>query len=175
MRSPSSRARTIDIAMDVLDALGITAIAIGAAAAALLSVALGSWLRTVRDPTTFRCRVGHFRRHHWRRVDDVRWSRFRTRARWVGDVLLVQVGVLRMRTSATRVVLPPGARITRESAEVVRRLGPRPESLWLETDDGPAFGLAVSRPDRMMLVGPYLAAAIPGLPLAPREDRRSGR
>lgn len=158
-----------------MDAFASIAIALGAAAATALFLALISWLRAVRDPTSFRCRVGRFRRHHWRRNGDVRWSLLCTHARWVGDVLLVQTGLLRMRVQASRVVLPPGARVHREPAEVVRRLGSRPESLWVETEEGSAFGLAVSRSDRMMLVGPFLAAAIPVLPAAPREDRRSGR
>jgi hypothetical protein len=54
----------------------------------------------------------------------------------------------------------------------VRRLGACPQSLWIERDDGTPIKVAVRERDRTKLAGPFLVAAIAGLPAARRERPR---
>ena len=63
----------------------------------------------------------------------------------------------------------PGAVLRPVSAAEVRRLGPRPWALLLTTEDRVPVDVAVAESDRELLVGPYLAASLDGLPSAPRE------
>jgi hypothetical protein len=52
------------------------------------------------------------------------------------------------------------------------RLGPGPVRLRLRLDDDQVVEVAVAGTDRSRLVGPFLAAALPGMPAGPREPRR---
>jgi hypothetical protein len=51
----------------------------------------------------------------------------------------------------------------------VRGLGLRTVALRLTAEDGSRLVVATSVADRTALVGPFLAAALPGLPRAPRD------
>ncbi len=47
--------------------------------------------------------------------------------------------------------------------------------LVLRLDDGRLLEVAAAARDRTQLVGPFLAVAIPGLPVGPRERKHLGR
>ncbi len=156
-------------------------VALASALAALTAVSLTARVRAARDPAWFCCRLARPARrwrglpgrhgwHGWRR-DGLRWGRLRTRARWVDRVLLVQTGLLRIRTLAMAVTLPSNATVQADSDGRIRRLGPRPQILRVTDEDGRPLQVAAAHWDRTRLVGPFLAAAIPGLPAAPPERR----
>lgn len=91
-----------------------------------------------------------------------RWPRRRARAMWVHGVLIVQVGRVRPRTTALAVRLPED--VTREAREdEISGLGPHPVVITLRLDDDLLIDVASSEQDRSLLVGPFWAAAIPGL------------
>jgi hypothetical protein len=145
---------------DVLAAVVLTAVTLGA-----LSVT--NRLRFARQPGAFRCRLGT---PPYPRVPEAtRWRRRRTRARWVSDVLIVQSGLLRL--SATPLV----AHVASDTAvrsllpSEVRGLGKRPAVLRVTLEDQTPLEVAVAEASRALLVGPYLAAGLSGLPRAPRE------
>jgi hypothetical protein len=100
------------------------------------------------------------------------WSRLKTRAKWTGDELVVQVGPLWARTLRVPVRLPLDAQIQDEEHGAIGRLGAHPQSLLIEHDRCGALVIAVRAKDRTRLVGPFLAAAVAGLPSAPSSDRR---
>ena len=138
---------------------------------ALVLVGLSNLIRFANDPASFVCRAARLTRHGWQR-DRMRWGWLRTRAKWVNDVLILQSGPLWMRSVTIAVVLPKGAQIEAEPPSSVRRLGPRPQSLWIECGDVLPLKIAVREPDRTKLAGPFVAAAIGGLPTPPRRNRR---
>jgi hypothetical protein len=124
--------------------------------------------RFARGPGVFRCKL--------RAPDNPSagmrrsWDRAPRRAVWVHDVLLVQHGFLRQHI----VALP--ARIPDDVLSPVRigeatGLGPDPQMLPLQLDDGRVVEIAVPAEAQPLVVGPFLAAAIPGLPTAPVERR----
>lgn len=126
-------------------------------------LSLWSRVRFARQPESFRCRLGAAsRRRPWRRCS--------TRARWVNDVLLIQTGLLRTGTTAVVPRVPSGSRLRWVPREDVRGLGGDPVALRLTVDDGRPLDIAVDGRNRMLLVGPFLAAALSGLPRAPREQ-----
>jgi hypothetical protein len=143
---------------------GQTLMALGLGCIPMLWTSLRGWARFARHPQAFRCRIG-----------DVpggtgigtRWRRRRTWARWVNDVLLIRSGLLRMGIQAVAAELAPGTVL--EYAPLDVRLGLHPISLRMTTDDGDVIDVAVALASRTLLAGPFLAAAIPGLPRAPRE------
>ena len=129
----------------------------------LTALSLRSRIRFARAPESFRCRLASSsRRRHWRR-----WS---TRARWVNDVLLVQSGLLRTGVTAVVPRVPSGSRLRCIGRDEVRRLGADPVALRLLDDAGRPMDIAVDSSSRMLLVGPFLAAALTALPRAPREQ-----
>jgi hypothetical protein len=52
---------------------------------------------------------------------------------------------------------------------MVRGLGSDPQVLGLRLDGGSVVELAIAAEARVAAVGPFLAAAIPGLPAAPAD------
>jgi hypothetical protein len=152
-----------DLAVILVD-LGIVALVVGVAAA---------WNRVwfARDGSAFGCRVA-LMGPTWTSRHYPRWSRLKTRAKWVDDVLIIQVGPLWTRTLHIPVHLPLDTQIHDETRGSIRRLGPHPQSLLMRPDAGAALLVAVRATDRNCLVGPFLAAAVAGLPSAPRSDRR---
>lgn len=103
-----------------------------------------------------------------------RWPRRRWRAVWAHDVLLLERGVLLPRIRALAVRMPEEGLRDTESHEV-RRLGPAPVVVLLRLDDDSLVEVATAQVHRHDLVGPFLAAAIPGLPHGPREQPNLGR
>jgi hypothetical protein len=122
--------------------------------------------RFARSATTFACKV--------RSAGDSgsgerpQWPRRPARATWVHQVLLVQQGLLFPRVLALPVRIPEDV-IREASFTQVRRLGYRPVVIRLRLDDGPLVDVAAAGADRTLLAGPFLAAAIPGLPRGRRE------
>jgi hypothetical protein len=97
------------------------------------------------------------------------WPRRRWAATWVREVLVLRRGVLvpRTRVLAVRMLDAP----LREAAPgEVRRLGPDPVVVLLRLDDDTLVEVAAPHDHRTVLVGPFLAAAVPGLPPGPREQ-----
>jgi hypothetical protein len=144
----------------VASACLVTAVGTLAALSAL------SRLRFGRLPGAFRCRLGPSWRGRRRRVA---WQIRRTRAVWLHDVLLVQSGLLRLSVTP---VSPEIARdVSVEALEPfeVRGLGTHAVALRLTAGNGRPLVVATSGRDRTALVGPFLAASVPGLPRAPRE------
>jgi hypothetical protein len=124
--------------------------------------------RFARNPGVFRCKLrapgnpsAGLRR---------RWDRAPRRAVWVHDVLLVQHGALRQHIVALPARLPDEVLHPLPLGEV-RGLGSDPQVLPLQLDDGRVVEVAVPAEARPLVVGPFLAAAIPGQPKAPVEPR----
>jgi hypothetical protein len=134
-------------------------------------VSVWARMRFAREPGSFRCRLGRLPRRPSRRGRVIRWDRSRTRARWINDVLLIQTGLLGLRTTALHVRLPLAARIETEPVSAVKRLGTRPQALWIDRGRDDPIKVAVSEADRTRLAGPFMAAAIAGLPAGPRSER----
>ncbi|HSK25395.1 MAG TPA: hypothetical protein VK894_00615 [Jiangellales bacterium] len=122
-----------------------------------------------RGHETFRCtlRVRGARRRPGERQG---WPRSRTRARWVHDVLVVRRGLLVPRIEVLAVRAPEEA-VRRLVGGEVRGLGAEPLCLVLRLDDGRMVEVAAAAPDRTLLVGPFLAAAMRELPDGPAEQR----
>jgi hypothetical protein len=103
-----------------------------------------------------------------------RWPRRRWRAAWAHDVLLLQHGRLLPRVTALPVRMPEEALRNAWRGEFTR-LGTDPVVVLLRLDDDCLVEVAAHHAHRHDLVGPFLAAAIPGLPRGPREQRNLGR
>ena len=131
-------------------------------------VVLAVWgrIRYARQLRSFRCRVGpsaSSRRYH------ARWCRRRTRAAWVDDVLLLQSGVLRLWLTPFAVGVARKVTVQALEPGEVRGLGRHPVALRFTTHDRCEVEVAVAHQDAGLLVGPFLTAAMSGLPEAPRE------
>jgi hypothetical protein len=155
-----------DVAVIFVD-LGIVAILVGAAV---------GWnrLRFVRDRSSFACRLTLLG-PSWTARRYPRRSPLKTRAKWAGDVLLIQVGPLWARTLRIPVQLPLDTQIQDEARGSIHRLGAHPKSLVIRHEGSATLLIAVRSRDRTQLVGPFLAAAVAGLPQTPRSDRRHRR
>jgi hypothetical protein len=138
---------------------------------ALTVLSIWGRVRFAKDYSSFTCRTARLSTKWWHR-DGMRWRFLRARAAWVESVLVIRNGPVSLRTVTIPVSLPPKARIEEESPSTVRLLGSCPQSLWIERDDGTPIKIAVRERDRTKLAGPFLAAAIAGLPAARREYRR---
>jgi hypothetical protein len=157
---------------------------VGLAAGVLLGAALVglSIRRFARTPGAFRCKVrapGSVSYRLRSRPElpagfGPRWGHRRRRAVWVHDVLLVRHGLLGQHVVALPVRIPDEV-IRPAPAEVVRGLGSRPQVLRLRLDEGPPVEVATASEARSLVVGPFMAAAIPGLPGAPADRPPRGR
>jgi hypothetical protein len=98
------------------------------------------------------------------------WDRAPRRAVWVHDVLLVQHGTFRQHIAALPARIPDDVLHPLPIGEV-RGLGSDPQMLPLQLDDGRVIEVAVPATARPLVVGPFLAAAIPGLPPPPVQRR----
>jgi len=155
-----------------------------AATLAVIGVGMLTRRRFRRLDGAFRCRVhrsdeGVLTLSRWRPRRLLRrwfgdWARPWPRAVawgvWAHDVLLVHRGLLRPRILVFRVRFPDGPMILMSDIEV-GGLGPNPMAFPLRCDDDSMLEIAAAEEDRTLLAGPFLAAAIPGLPKAPRERR----
>jgi hypothetical protein len=135
---------------------------------------LGNWLARARSGpsgATFPCRVrpagrlGH--------VLPGGWPRRRWRGTWVHDVLLLERGVLMRRITSLRVRIPEEALRDAWPGEV-RGLGRDVVVVLLRLDDGSLVEVAATSEHRTHLVGPFGAAAIPGVPPTPGERPNLG-
>jgi hypothetical protein len=100
-----------------------------------------------------------------------RWPRRRARAFWTHDVLLVRQGLVHVRVRVLAVRTPEEPLRVTQRGEV-HRLGAAPLAVVLRLDDGSLVEVAARASARTQLVGPFFAAAIPGLSSGPRERKR---
>jgi len=92
-------------------------------------------------------------------------------AAWHDDVLVVRRGPVLARTIRLRATLAP-AGVYAVPPDDATRCGNRPIAAGLRVSDGSQLEVAAAAEAREALVGPYLAAAINGLPRAPVPRRR---
>jgi hypothetical protein len=150
-------------AMIVLAVLVFASVSVVAAVAA-----------TFRFPsriTSFRCKIRPAplpgaKRH--------RWPLRRCRATWVHDVLMVRRGLVLATVSALPVHLLEKA-LRETGPDEIPFLGPALVAVVLRLDDDSLVEVAAASGDRTALVGPFLAAAIPGLPSGPSEPKKLRR
>lgn len=126
------------------------------------------WAKPQRSgsaPEVFRCKL---------RLDgEPRWPRRKGCAAWVHDVLIVRTGHLYPRIAALAVRLPED-RIREASPTEISGLGRHPVVITVRLDDGQLIDIATTEQNRSLLVGPFCAAAIPGL-RGGRVERLPGR
>lgn len=108
------------------------------------------------------------------RPRQTRWPLRRSRAAWVHDVLIVTRGTMFPRVTTLAVRMPEEA-LRQTCSQEVRGLGSHPLVILLRLDDGCLVEVAAAGSHRTQLVGPFMAAAIPGLPGGPREQPNLGR
>jgi hypothetical protein len=151
-------------------ALAVTgaALLVGSAVLGTLAV-LAVWARVryARSLPSFRCRLGP-PASRWRPVRG-RWCLRRSWAAWVDDVLLVRSGALRLWLTPLSVGVAEDVRLQALGPGEVRGLGPRPVALQVTVRGGGELEIAVAAESADRLVGPFLTAALSGLPDAPRE------
>jgi hypothetical protein len=135
---------------------------------AMLVTAASTYRRFRSSPGTFRCTLRAPLDLVGRLPTD--WRHGPAHARWVHDVLLVRRGLLGQRVMAMPVRIPDDVIRPAVKGEV-RGLGPEPLVLGLKLDGGELVEVAAPVEARTRLVGPFLAAAIPGLPAAAAEPQ----
>lgn len=146
------------------------ALLVGSAVSALVTVAvLTVWgkVRYARRLPSFRCRLGP-PTARWRRRR-ARWRLRRSWATWVDDVLLVRSGALRLWLTPLPVGIAREVTVQALGPGEVRGLGRRPVALRFTLRDAGELEIAVAADSADRLVGPFLTAALAGLPHAPRE------
>jgi hypothetical protein len=134
-------------------------------------VAMARSYRFPDDMVSFKCKT------RWAPVEyatDIRWPVSTCRASWCHDVLIVRRGLVKVEIKPLP-VRSPAEPLRELRRREVRRLGPEVLCLVLRLDDGSLLEVAAAARDRTQLVGPFLAVAIPGLPVGPRERRNLGR
>ncbi|HEU4425391.1 MAG TPA: hypothetical protein VFR67_22895 [Pilimelia sp.] len=144
--------------------------------AALAGAGWRRW-RFARSPDAFRCvvRACGAAPAFWPRLRR-RWRRRRVWARWLDTTLVVERGLLLPR----RVELPVRACEHDVRTVLPGELGRRDRrsiAVELVLSDGSQVEIGAARSARLTLVGPYVAAALHGLPRGPvprRRDRRAG-
>jgi hypothetical protein len=115
---------------------------------------------------TFRCRIRNcgYSSTGWPRLRR-RWSRPMW-ATWTGDVLQVRRGPVFARVIALPATVST-AGVYQLPAHEAKRCGPRPVAVCLRISDGSRIEVVTEQESRLDVVGPYLVAAIHGLPGAP--------
>jgi hypothetical protein len=104
-----------------------------------------------------------------RRRGRARWCLRRSRAAWVGDVLLVRSGALRLWLTPLPVGVARDVSVRALEPGEVRGLGRHPVALRFTVPDAGELEVAVAAEHADLLVGPFLTAALTGLPDARRE------
>jgi hypothetical protein len=140
------------------------------AVALVLVLLLGTGVLTYRSRKrfiwageTFRCRIRNCahastswpRRHR-------RWSRPMWAA-WSGDVLRVRRGPVFNRVIALQATITTDG-VYRLPMSEAKRCGPHPVAVCLRVQDGSRIEVVTAEEARLDVVGPYLVAAIHGLP-----------
>jgi hypothetical protein len=150
-------------------ALAVTgaALLVGSAVLGTLAV-LAVWARVryARSALFFRCRLGPPSSR--RRSRRARWRLRRSWAAWVDDVLVVRSGAWRLWLTPLSVGVAGDVKLQALEPGEARGLGPRPFALRLTVRGAGELEIAVSAEDADLLVGPFLTAALSGLPGAPR-------
>jgi hypothetical protein len=100
-----------------------------------------------------------------------RWSRPMW-ASWSGDVLLVRRGPVFDRILELPATVTTDG-VYRLPAHEAKRCGPRPVAVCLQVRDGSRIEVVTGEQARLDVVGPYLIAAIHGLPQAPVPGNQS--
>jgi hypothetical protein len=149
-----------------MDALLIVAAALIGLLVSPIVLGIMARRRVAATPGVFRCRVRT--RGCDRRTLSRLWSRPRTWAHWTHDVLLIHRGLWHPTVEVLPVRFPDGA-MAHAAAYETAGLGVEPLLLVLRCDDETLVEVVASGADRTLLAGPFLAAAIPGLPKAPTE------
>ena len=150
--------------------MSAVAVLVASGLSVLATVAvLTTWVRVryARRLPFFRCRIGPPPRR--RRRGDARWCRRRTWGTWVGDVLMVRSGPLRLWLTPLRVGVLREVTVETLGRGEVRGLGRRPAALRFSLRGGGEVEVAVAAEDVDSLVGPFLTATLAGLPEARRE------
>ena len=144
------------------------ALLVGSAVVGTFAVlAVRARVRYARSLPSFRCRLGPPTSR--RRARRARWCRRRTWAAWVDDVLLIRSGALRLWLTPLSVGVAEDAKLQALGPSEVRGLGPRPVALQVTVRGEGEVEIAVVAESADRLVGPFLTAALSGLPHAPRE------
>jgi hypothetical protein len=146
------------------------ALLVGSAVSVLVTLAVltvSARIRYTRRLGSFRCRLGPPAAS--RRRSRARWSRRRSWAAWVDDVLLVRSGALRLWLTPFPVCVARDVTVQALRPGEVHGLGPRPVTLRFMLADAGELEIAVAADSADRLVGPFLTAALSGLPDAPRE------
>jgi len=97
----------------------------------------------------------------------VAWRARCTYAVWLNDVFVFQSGLLRLSVTPVALELAREAAVESLDPYEVRGLGRHAVALRLTGVDGSPLVVATSARNRTALVGPFLAASVPGLPRAP--------
>jgi hypothetical protein len=150
-------------------ALAVTgaALLVGSAVLGTLAVlAVRARVRYARSALFFRCRLGPPPSR--RRARRARWRLRRSWAGWVDDVLVVRSGAWRLWLTPLSVGVAGDVKLQALGPGEARGLGPRPVALQLTVRGAGELEIAVSAEDADLLVGPFLTAALSGLPGAPR-------
>jgi hypothetical protein len=128
--------------------------------------------RFVWTGEAFRCRIRNcgYSSTGWPRLRR-QWSRPMW-ASWTGDVLMVRRGPVLDRVLALRASVTANG-IYRLPARDARRCGPHPVAVCLRLEDGSRIEVVTDEDARLDVVGPYLIAAIHGLPRAPVTGNQS--
>jgi hypothetical protein len=150
-------------------ALAVTGAAVLGGSAVLGTLAvLAVWARVhyAHSALFFRCRLGPPPSR--RRSRRARWYRRRSWAAWVDDVLVVRSGPLRLWLTPLSVGVAGDVRLQALRRGEARGLGPHPVALQVTVRGAGELEIAVSAEDADLLVGPFLTAALSGLPGSPR-------
>ncbi|NMH97742.1 hypothetical protein [Pseudonocardia acidicola] len=151
--------------------LVLIAAPLGVFGAAFLAPAVLVRRQFSRLPEAFECKVrapdgrlaGLSRRGRWRRA----------RAVWVHDVLLLRSGRPAAAVRPIAVRHPDGS-VKAAPPQLVSRLGPAPVILRLRLDGGQLLEIAARREARSVIAGPFVVAAVEGLPSGSPERRSKG-
>jgi hypothetical protein len=147
--------------------IALLAASAGSVLATLAVLTVSARVRYARHLPFFRCRLG--RPPGRRRRSRARWRRRRTWATWVGDVLMVRSGALRLWLTPVPVGIPREVTLEPLERGDVRGLGPRAVVLRFALRGGRELEIAVAAEHADELVGPFLTAALSGLPEGRRE------
>jgi hypothetical protein len=150
--------------------MSVVAVLVASGLSVLATVAvLTTWVRVryARRLPFFRCRIGPPPRPL--RRGEARWCRRRTWATWVGDVLMIRSGPFRLWLTPLRVEVLREVTVEILDRGEVRGLGRRPAAMRFALPSGGDVEVAVAAKDVDRLVGPFLTAALAGLPEARHE------
>jgi hypothetical protein len=142
----------------------MTVLLTGAVAVLAALVVWSTWHNRrdfVSAPGVFRCNL-RLRSEYLPGIAPT-WAKWPCHALWVHDVLVIRRGLLRPTLWYLPVHMADGG-LTELNPRCVRGLGRRPVSVKVVLDDNHEVELASADSDRPLLVGPFVAVAVGGLP-----------